>query len=188
MQSELHIESRQDIYETYTIEPDIWVSLSSQGYENYSISNHGQVRNDTTGKLVHAHKNNRGLLYAALFQSGYRHNRSVARMVITEFVENSPHEAFNAVLHKDADKTNVSAGNLLWRPRWYTYKYYMTFSDFGEADWEREVPVYEGTHNIYFKNSILAGMYFGCRPIEVEMNIISKEYILFDKNLCFAWS
>lgn len=188
MPSELRIETRQDIYETYTTDPDVWVSLASQGFENYSVSNHGQIRNETKGKLIHAQKNGRGILYVPIYQSGYRHNRSVARMVVTEFVENSPHEAFNAVLHKDADKTNVSAGNLLWRPRWYTYKYYLSFNNLVEAQWERDKPVYEGYHNIYFKNAVLAAMYFGCRPIEVDMNVISKEPILFDRNLCFAWA
>jgi hypothetical protein len=80
-----------------------------KGYENYSVSNFGNVRNDITGKI----------LAASLDRGGYKRLKlnkgkvfKVHRLVATAFIPNPDNK--KCVDHIDGDTINNNVNNLRW--------------------------------------------------------------------------
>ena len=83
-----------------------------QGYENYEVSNEGQVRNRKTGKVLKPQKNNSGYLLVGLRKNGKQKWYSVHRLVAQAFIPN-PHNK-PTVNHIDENKENNNVSNLEW--------------------------------------------------------------------------
>lgn len=91
------------------------------GYENYSVSNYGRVRNDNTNKVFEGKKQNTGYIDIVLCHNGVRKHFLVHRLVATAFVPNPNN--YPIVNHKDENKTNNNIGNLEWCDKSYNAKY-----------------------------------------------------------------
>lgn len=93
-------------------------------FESYHISNLGRVYNLKRDSMMRLSSTIGGHLKVTLQSpwNGRRHTRSVARMVAEAFIE-SPNILCDTVLILDGDFENVAAHNLVWRPRWYVWKY-----------------------------------------------------------------
>ena len=78
------------------------------GYENYSVSNFGVVRNDLKGKILKQSNHNQGYKVVNL---DYKLHL-VHILVANAFIPNSQNKLF--VDHKDTDKTNNNIANLRW--------------------------------------------------------------------------
>lgn len=85
-----------------------------QGYENYEVSNEGQVRNRKTGKILKPVKNSTGYLQVTLCKNK-RKNYSIHRLVAEAFIPN-PH-GYDTVDHINYDKTDNRVENLRWMSR-----------------------------------------------------------------------
>ena len=98
-------------------------------HAGYSVSNYGRVRNDDTGWILTMLRNQRGILNVGLMENGVQIKRSVARLVAIAFVPRplSQIETFDTPIHLDGDQNNACALNLMWRPRWYAYRYHRQF-------------------------------------------------------------
>lgn len=81
-------------------------------YPNYSVSNYGEVRNDTTGGLLHPWTGKVGYKMVKLNDNGKWQNKTVHRLVALTFIPNPQNKA--TVNHKDGDKTNNRLDNLEW--------------------------------------------------------------------------
>lgn len=95
-------------------------------FPEYSISNHGDVVNNLTGRPLKPIQNQQGIFYVGLTQEKMRINRSVALLVARIYVPQK-WEIWDSVIHKDGDRANFDANNLEWRPRWYAIKYHQQF-------------------------------------------------------------
>jgi len=84
-----------------------------EGYENYSVSNKGEFRNDTTGLILKPRKNNSGYLFCNLWNRKDRKNKAVYihRMVALYFVSGDKNLIVN---HKNGIKTCNEDINLEW--------------------------------------------------------------------------
>lgn len=78
---------------------------------DYEISDCGDVRNSTTGRVLKPYRNN-GYSHVVLCDSIGHHRRSVHRLVATEFLENPKN--YPMVNHLDGDRTNNRVDNLEW--------------------------------------------------------------------------
>lgn len=95
----------------------------------YSISNHGRVRNDKTGRILKFSVNHKGYYLVTIYHSGKRYTKSVHRLVANAFLyrkvffrklgkyvkTSSPFQ----VNHKDTNKKN----NYDWNLEWCTQSY-----------------------------------------------------------------
>ena len=82
------------------------------GYENYEVSNFGNVRNKNTGRILKLHNDQYGYYSVGLCKDGIRKPYAVHRLVGLHFVPNP--ENLPCIDHIDRNKTNNSISNLRW--------------------------------------------------------------------------
>ena len=140
-----------------TIE-EIWVDI--KGAESYSVSSFGEVRNNSTDKLIKPHLTPNGILYVPLYIQGEKQARSVKVLVAEAFLEGKT-KIFNTAINKDGDKRNNRVDNLAWRPRWYAIKYSRQFLKGKEFQHETKGPIHEIKTLDIFENIRQAGIVNG---------------------------
>lgn len=87
-----------------------------EGFPNYSVSNLGRVRNDTTNRIVNGSSDGGGYIRVKIKnEKGESVNVGIHRMVAKAFVPNPQNKS--EVDHIDADKSNNVASNLKWCTR-----------------------------------------------------------------------
>lgn len=92
-----------------------------KGYQNYSVSNLGNVRNDKTGRLLKPGKSGggtkRNYYQVLLYQGSHASRKSVFihRLVADAFIPNP--DNFPEVNHIDRDGFNNAVSNLEWVTR-----------------------------------------------------------------------
>lgn len=92
-----------------------------KGFDNYIVSDAGDVMNKKTGRLLKQRINNRGYVVYCLSKKGKHYYFLAHRLVAEAFIPNP--ENLQEVNHKDEDKQNNNAGNLEWCTRKYNTKY-----------------------------------------------------------------
>lgn len=106
---------------TKTKEELIWYTLPD--FPDYEINQYGAIYNNRTGSLMRVSPTNHGHQKISLLgRDGIRHTRSVAVLVADAFVDR-PSPMCDHVIVKDGNLSNVSASNLAWRPRGFSWEY-----------------------------------------------------------------
>ena len=90
--------------------PDTWSKI--KGFDNYSVSTSGEIRNDNTGKIKAPKKSTNGYYAVDLYNSGIRTTCRVHRIVGETYVDNPDMKP--QLNHKDGDKFNNDYTNLEW--------------------------------------------------------------------------
>lgn len=119
-----------------------WVNLGDLGFTEYSVSDLGRVKRDATERIVKATSNTTGYLQVGLYCKGVRKKIGLNRLVAHAFLLDPVEDHFNVLLHKDGNRINCSAANLIWRPRWFAIKYHQQFEgrdEYQPVDIVREV-------------------------------------------------
>ena len=90
---------------------EIWKKIN--GYENYEISNHGNVKSNNYSKIRILKKEKcKGYLRVSLSKNNKVKRFLVHRLVALSFLKNEDNK--KCVNHKDGNKLNNSLGNLEW--------------------------------------------------------------------------
>ena len=97
---------------------EIWKPV--KGFENYEVSNLGQVRNlnyhrEKKIKILKLRMNKGGYLLVGLCKNSKKHTKLVHRLVAEAFIPNIDNKP--EVNHLDGDKTNNKVENLEWSTR-----------------------------------------------------------------------
>ncbi|CAL6048743.1 HNH_endonuclease [Hexamita inflata] len=82
------------------------------GYPNYEVSNFGQVRNKTTGRILKQSNGNNDYLTVSLYLNKIMKTHHIHRLVSKAFLENPNN--YNEIDHCDCDKSNNNVQNLRW--------------------------------------------------------------------------
>ena len=82
-----------------------------EGYDNYEVSNYGNVRNIITGRDISQVDNYKGYKSVCLSNKGERKSFSVHKLVLDAFNPNTMTEK-KYVIHKDGDNSNNYIDNL----------------------------------------------------------------------------
>lgn len=89
---------------------EIWKKIKE--FENYEVSNFGNVRNVESGEILKATLNTWGYPCVTLCMKNKRKNKTVHRLVAEAFIVNPNN--FPEVNHKDENKHNNCVDNLEW--------------------------------------------------------------------------
>ena len=81
-----------------------------EGFENYSVSDFGNVRKDKTSRILKGADNGRGYLHVCLVENKVRHNKVIHKLTADAFLNNPKNR--NCVDHIDNNKLNNNLNNL----------------------------------------------------------------------------
>ncbi len=99
---------------------EIWRPI--EAFPGYSVSDHGRIRADKSGRILQLNLNQYGLVQVGLMREGVQYHRSVPLLVARAFLE-PPFEPFDTPINLDGDRHNNHVDNLVWRPRWFAIRY-----------------------------------------------------------------
>lgn len=142
-------------------------------FPNYSISSAGEVRNDTTGRLLRLQTKPDGLVYVGMM-SDRQHNRSVAKLVAEAFLSR-PKRYFDTPINLNGDRSNNGVENLVWRPRWFATKYVRQFRQ--PFDNPITVPIYDTATELKYESSWQACKEFGLLEKDLVLSILNRTYV-----------
>lgn len=93
-----------------------------EGYEDlYEVSDEGNVRNKTTGRLLKPGRTNRGYLFVNLCKDGISKFKTIHRLVALAFLPNPNN--YQQINHKDKNRSNNNVDNLEWCTNQYNVDY-----------------------------------------------------------------
>ena len=84
-------------------------------YENYQVSNKGNIKNQKTGHLLKPSKDRGGYFYVILYGNKIKKHKYIHRLVADAFLENPNSKGF--VDHIDNNRTNNNIENLRFATR-----------------------------------------------------------------------
>lgn len=100
------------------MDEELWRDIPE--FPNYMISNYGRVYSKGRNRVINVSYTHSG--HAKISLMNDRYTRSIALLVAEAFVE-PPNALCDHVVLLDGNPANVAAENLVWRPRWYGWKY-----------------------------------------------------------------
>ena len=89
---------------------EIWKKI--EGFEDYSVSNHGRVSNDKRNRVLKGHVHYSGYNRTALYKNKVMFQKRVHRLVAIAFIPNPENKPI--INHKDGNKLNNHVNNLEW--------------------------------------------------------------------------
>lgn len=142
-----------------------------QDFPGYSVNTLGQVRKDSSGRILQTRLNQYGVPYVGLMRDSRQCIRSLPLLVATTFLP-SPSNIFDTPINLDGDRTNCAVDNLMWRPRWYAIKYADQFEERYINPIKAPIRAIESRE--VFNNSLEAACRYGLLEREVVMSVLNR--------------
>lgn len=149
-----------------------WTQINE--FPGYSISSHGRVRNEDTGRLLALLRNQQGIVHVGLMRGLTQFKRSVVVLVANYFLPPSKLEAFDTPIQLDGDRSNANVQNLMWRPRWFAIRYHRQFH---RPNLGIVVPIRETRTGEEFDNSWEAAIKYGLIDKEILDATLNRTYV-----------
>ena len=143
-------------------------------FPGYSVSDHGRVRTDKTGRILALNENQYGLVQVGLMRDGVQYHRSVPLLVAKAFIprETGP---FDTPINLDGDRHNNHVDNLAWRPRWFAIKYNQQFRR------PYENPIFSKIMDLktgeISENSFECARRYGLLEQDLVLSILNRTYV-----------
>ena len=146
-----------------------WKHISE--FPDYWISNLGKVRNENRDRLVRPSQTKQGALKVGLVRGGKQYTRSL-KVLVAEFFVPCNNELFDTPIQLDGDQLNVSSDNLMWRPRWFAWKYHKQMGSIDE--YLNTKPVQDAKTGLLYSTIAEAAMINGLLFKEVELSVMNQ--------------
>ncbi len=146
-----------------------WVPV--QGFPGYSVNSLGQVKKDSSDRLLHTRINQYGVPYVGLMRDWRQCIRSLPRLVATAFIA-QPNAIFDTPINLDGERLNCAVDNLAWRPRWYAVYYVNQFKD--RYANPIEAPIREIESRKVFSDSLATACQFGLLEREDVLSVLNR--------------
>ncbi len=136
-----------------------------KGFGTYSVSSFGEVRNDTSGRILRLRVSTSGYMCVCLVENKHKFLRYVHRLVGAAFIDNP--DSLPQIDHIDGDKKNNRVDNLRWvtaRENYYLY-------GFERRTENRKSPVlaeHKSGEKIVFDSRVALARHFHCHPSKVK--------------------
>lgn len=152
------------------------------GFPTYRISSFGRVLNHL-GIPMALVPNPEGIITVGLYADHKQHRRSVKVLVARAFV---PGETlmFNTPIQLDGDYENCRADNIVWRPRWFAWRYTRQFRV--EYDWYYAGPIIDRTNNVVYENILAAAVETGSLCEHIHRAVMGG-YRVFPNGEEYSW-
>ena len=153
---------------------EVWKKVPVEGYERYSISSRGQVRNDKTKRIMKIYLSDREYYCIQLSGENKKHFR-VHRLVALAFIPN-PNE-YPYVNHIDGDKENNCIENLEWCTQLHNTQSLNTKKNFGyigsnnKNSFYAEVSIQGEIYTFFNMNRDKCEDWLNARQVELENNL-----------------
>lgn len=105
-----------------------WESLETVGFPGYKLSSLGEVRSEKNDKTLKLSSNQYGVVRIGLMKrdESKQVTLSLTRLVAIMFVKGKSPQ-FNTPINLNGDRSDNTAENLAWRPRWFAVKFFNQF-------------------------------------------------------------
>jgi len=145
-----------------------------EGYPNYSITNYGRVINHRTGRDMILTPNTQGELSVGLVRDGHQTRYSVKCMVARAFVPGES-EQFDTPIILDCDVYNMRADNIVWRPRWFAWRYKHQFGI--DPPWYTAFPVIDAVSQVEYNSVVEAAIMNGLLCADILTSIYNETVV-----------
>jgi hypothetical protein len=126
-------------------------------FPDYMISSYGNVFNRKLNTIVVPSLNQYNDVKITLRRDRESKTVLVRNLVAREFIPND-REFFQTVVHIDGNHKNVSVNNLVWRPRWFAWKYSHQFTEIDMFPQYHTIPVHNLANGMNYDSIVDAGM------------------------------
>ena len=136
-----------------------------KGFDTYSVSNQGEIRNDTRGRILKPQPSTCGYLYVHLVKNRRKYMCYVHRLVDAAFIGNPNN--LPQIDHIDGNKENNCVDNL----RWVTASENTRSFGCASRSEKRKKPILAENENgekIVFESRIALAQHFHCHPAKVK--------------------
>ncbi len=144
-----------------------------EGFPDYAVSNYGEVKRISTGRILAYKVNQYGVVYVGLMRSYKQRQRSVALLVANAFLDRHS-DVLDTPINLDGDRHNNRVDNLAWRPRWYAVKYNRQFRERYPNPIDEPIGDLK-THEIW-RNSFECAIANGLLERDVVLSILNRTY------------
>lgn len=143
-------------------------------FPGYSVSDHGRIRNDHTGRILMVNENQYGVVQVGMMREGNQKHRSVPLLVARAFIPD-PGGAFDTPINLDGNRFNNHVDNLAWRPRWFAIKYNQQF----RHPYENSImaKLIDLKTLIVSRNSMECAMEYGLLERDLVYSVLNRTYV-----------
>lgn len=120
-----------------------------EGFPNYEVTNRGRFFNVKTGREMILSPTFNGDLTVGLTRERKQFRYSAKCLVARAFVDGET-EIFNTPILLDNNKHNLDMHNIVWRPRWFAWKYTRQFTD--TRNWHFFGPIVDKATMVEYRN------------------------------------
>lgn len=151
--------------------------VSIDGFPDYEVTNYGRIFNIKTNREMILSPTAEGDsdLSVGLYRNHRQYRLSVKVLVAKTFVDGYS-EIFNTPIQLDGDKTNLRSDNMVWRPRWFAWRYTHQFKEI--PDWYHYGPLIELRSQTSYNDYLEAAMVNGilCEDIRTSVYAGSRVF------------
>lgn len=150
----------------------VWKKIKN--FPTYEISSEGDVVNIDTGRYLRKSTTLQGAVKVGMVRAGVQYTKSVKVLVAEAFVPGRS-DIFDTPIHLDGNTERNHADNLMWRPRWFAYRYTRQFVEPNEFD--SFGPIEDLTTGIIYDTVLDASIHNGLLVEDIIRGIRTDETV-----------